>query len=135
MTNKEILKKAIEKAFPLGATGRVGALIMTLDKFPQDIFQEYSLEKAIIFNHDFAKAFWGEKMVHKICGGEIKQINYNVLGEEDEKSNLYCVVCDTSFDDQVERGFSGGDLTPSWKIKLQQMILEEDPIKYLERFI
>lgn len=50
--------------------------------------------ESVVFDKDFAKAFWGEK-----------HLGY--------------------------RDFEG----PTWKYHLQQMVLEEDPIRYLEQFI
>jgi len=86
MTNKQILKKAIEKAS---------------GKEPYEMFDK-DIERAIkedcyysiIFSHDFAKAFWGEGKV----------------------TNNY------------EDGFT-------WQYHLQQMVLEKEPLKYLEKFI
>ena len=49
----------------------------------------------LIFNHDFAKAFWGETST--VCGCDV--------GE------------------------------PAWEFYLQQMVLEEDPVNYLEKFL
>lgn len=57
----------------------------------------------------FAKAFWGE--------GD-KAINYDF----DQPSFEYHFDGEMSF-------------KPRWQEKLQQMVLEEDPIKYLEQFI
>lgn len=82
MKNEEILEKAIGKA--------IGACFKTINPKPKDCKWEYY---SIIFNHDFAKAFWGE-------------------------------------DD-----FDSINRKKDWKHHLQLMVLEEDPIKYLERFL
>ena len=61
----------------------------------------------IIFSHNFAKAFWGEESI------------YN---EEGIPKSGYWDDCVTN-----------NDLV--WQFHLQQMVLEEDPIKYLEQFL
>lgn len=70
----------------------------------------------VLFSHDFAKAFWGEKRI----AYEINERGDFFGGE------LHC--------------FEGDDHTllhhcEEWKHHLQQMALEEDPIKYLEQFL
>ena len=110
MTDQEILQKAIKKAFPHGATGKIGALIMTLYEFKQDKFQKFSLERAIIFSHNFAKAFFGKGYV---CG-------------VDGSKHPYCAV---------HTGRIGVVWREAWKYHIQKMVLEEHPIQYLEKFI
>ena len=53
---------------------------------------------AIIFTHDFAKAFWGE--------------SYYITSDE--------------FEDN--KGIA-------WQYHLQQMVIAEEPLKYLEKFL
>lgn len=78
MSNKEILKKAIEKAVKNGWSYKVnfGKLY---EKVGEDLviltdpLTLYSISFAlntIIFSHDFAKAFWGEEKlrVYSCCG-------------------------------------------------------------------
>lgn len=62
--------------------------------------------KVIIFHHKFAKAFWGEK---KKC--ECSGFGLQYQG----------CVCDS--------------VVSGWQYHLQQMILEEEPLKYLEKFL
>lgn len=87
MENKEILVKAYTKA-----------LLNGWKKFP--LIQIDS----IIFSHEFAKAFWGEREVIKSDKGP---------------KGIGTII-----------GFNYG-----WKCHLQQMILEEEPLKYLEMFL
>jgi len=65
-----------------------------------------------IFNHDFAKAFWGED-----------ECNYDY-----DESKMWEAT--------YEYGSNGirfkGKL---WQYHLQQMVLEENPLKYLERLL
>jgi len=57
--------------------------------------------KEYIFNHDFAKAFFGDEEV---------DVEYS----------------------QIEMMTTQ---MPLWKARLQEMVLEEDPIEYLEKFL
>ena len=60
----------------------------------------------IIFNHSFAKAFWGENKT--FCGCDT-----TIIGE-------HCAECLVEY---------------TWQYHLQQMVLEENPLSYLERFL
>ena len=110
MTNYKILKLAIEKADKNG--------------FNDDVY--YS----VIFSHEFAKAFWGEQreiekykeMVEGNCNNDISLEEYNDLSEEDRRDK------DWMYYSPVYK-YAG------WQYHLQQMVLEEEPVKYLEKFI
>lgn len=56
----------------------------------------------IIFQHEFAKAFWGEEYQHDTVQEDI---------------------------DCIESGL------PAWQYHLQQMVICEEPLKYLKRFL
>lgn len=62
----------------------------------------------LIFNHDFAKAFWGEDKIeyteYPFC--------YHVNGGDESRCT------DTA-----------------WRVHLSQMVLEKEPLKYLEKFL
>jgi len=98
MTNKEILEKAIQKAtennFKWGKQW-----LTILDNTDSNVFINNQLP-AILYNHDFAKALWGE---HIIETGDIEVIN-----------NAEFLI-----------EFS------AWQYHLQQMVIADDPIKYL----
>lgn len=132
MTNEEILQKALEKAINNGYNlEEVWEPVNCRDKTPQeavkDIVEIYVTQpggiipesdvmradflpiyKTIIFNHEFAKAFWGELI----------QIEWPVKEE----------LNDSRFGYKIKP-------MPIWKFHLQQMILEKNPLKYLEKFI
>jgi len=109
METKTILKKAIEKAVENGfeAFGwetfelyyeyacLAGVRFYDVDSDKGTCFSTTE----IIFSHDFAKAFWGEKRVENGTNNSIE----------------------TSYD--------------NWRHHLKIMVLEEEPIKYLEKFI
>lgn len=98
MTNEEILKTALEK---VSFNEEVRELF---EKMDITLMVETRSYFALIFSHDFAKAFWGNQ------GGR-KTAEYN-----EDWSFRYIYI-------------------PDWQYHLQQMVLEEDPIKYLERFL
>lgn len=105
MTNQQILEKAIQKAieggwkfFPKGKVNvsdceDLDHINFEVESWPP--FWEIPLY-VIIFNHDFAKALWGDKR------------NYFVY-------------------DGINDPYYDGD----WKYHLQQMVIADDPIKYL----
>ena len=62
----------------------------------------------VIFSHDFAKAFFGEEIKSLYKTSEMRK----ALNEE-------ILICKK----------------PAWQLHLQQMVLEEEPLKYLEKFL
>ena len=93
MTDQEILKKAIEKVQSNG--WHPGELYL---KFDEDIYSDVSYYignparlRGLILSQDFAKAMWGDELVHP--------------------------------------GIA------AWKHHLQQMVLEKEPLKYLEQYL
>ena len=62
----------------------------------------------VIFDHDFAKAFWGE----------VFELEWPVKEELDNNRIGYRIKT-----------------IPIWQYHLQQMVLEEEPLKYLEKFL
>ena len=109
MTNEQILKKAIEKAKKNGYKSMIirdwlGKNFSVGNDYQRGCHLYYS----IIFSHDFAKAFWGDRYIGKgrldFC---VPQIGY-----EHKLVELY-----------------------AWQHHLQQMVLEEEPLKYIEKHI
>lgn len=93
MTNQQILEKAIKKALDNGWANSQEYSIH-LDHL-DTLDHEYVDSSGLIFNHDFAKALWGEKNrgIVKVPG------------------DLYAPLL--------------------WQYHLQQMVIADDPIKYL----
>lgn len=60
----------------------------------------------VIFSHPFAKAFWGRKKECGYCKKEHKGMDIDIPWYQE-----------------------------AWEFHLQQMVLEKDPIKYLEQFL
>lgn len=96
MSNEQILKFAIEKAFG-------------------DCTEEYAKSQIerdggyrIIFSRDFAKAFWGKELVCE-CHGKPPKTCYGT--------------------------YYYSNTLPSWQYHLLKMVLEKEPLKYLEKFL
>lgn len=111
MSNQEILEKAIRLAIDGGWKYQGKALevyengsVFLMDALDGDgklLVEEPDYWNIIIFNHDFAKSLWGDRNIE--------------LGEVE--------TSDGSFHLTVP--------APAWKYHLQQMVISEDPIKYL----
>lgn len=111
MTNQEILKKVIEKSqenkYSLDLSNDNLYWLKTWLEGTNFLDFPYEI---IIFSHDFAKLFWGEANVCLACGKD-------VLKDSDCWAN----------DDTPE--------IKEWEYHLQQMVLEKEPLKYLEKFL
>lgn len=110
MTDKDILRKAIEKLGP-EAEAMLGALILVSGVKDFKTVVDTKLYYRIIFSHDFAKAFWGEKIMD---GGYVHFDKF-----EGDMARLAVAKL------KVE----------SWKYHLQQMVIEEEPLSYLKKFL
>ena len=114
MSNKEILEKAIQKAIDSGFNP--GPSYSTFDTEthqtqvmePKEyllyqLLKDITFRMAFIFNHDFAKALWGEVVTTE-----------NYTGQGPDLSPATYIIP-----------------KPAWQYHLQQMVIAEDPIKYL----
>lgn len=108
MLNKQILKKAIEKAVKNGwhekeARDATPSLIASaiLGAYNRKI-NTLNWYYPIIFDHDFAKAFWGEELAR--WSGNVFNINWTRQ-------------------------------MPEWEHHLQRLALAKDRLKYLEKFL
>ena len=113
MNYEEILKKAVKKAVKNGFEGCEfgNSHIETTDDWVWIGNEEGETCSChyweIIFDHDFAKAFWGEKEKCKCSGFVI----------------------------QYEGGCCCGAKESGWQYHLQQMVLCEKPLDYIKDFI
>jgi len=127
MTDKEILQKVIEKAeeneFNLHKQFEVYDFYYNADKkmFIDDDYafngvdERYIVHKTVslkevIFSHEFAKAFWGER-------------NFTVVKPKNDPTSH-----------PREKSIYNYD-KPAWQYHLQQMVMENEPLKYLEKFL
>ena len=127
MTKEEIFKKAIKKAVKNGYTAYSKNLEQVKDKegFLNDIVKSVLREKSvyeIIFSHDFAKAFFGKEIKCNTCDLEQKEHKITDAGHFYECSNCGILV-------------EGAYCDKSWKNHLSFMVLEKDPLEYLEKFL
>ena len=109
MTNEQILKKAIEKAIKNGWKHQ--------DIQEEDcskLYIENKMVNCIIFSHYFAKAIWGEEI--------IETYGWDKGNHDDNRERELKFFCYTY-------------KKPAWQYHLQQMVLKEEPLKYLEKFI
>lgn len=106
MTDKEILQRAIERAVINGylKTGVTIEFYKPLTKVCSNEahwYYETDSYYQLIFSHNFAKAFWSDKMLS--------------IGN--------CSV------------HHGAWVGKEWEYHLQQMVIEKEPLKYLEKFL
>lgn len=115
MTDREIIFKVISKANPNGYKrfhvqdwhdqehyGLITQFDTLLFRYNADT-EDFITLKDIIFDHDFAKAFWGE------------EYNDNQPGYFEFTNDTHNIFW--------------------WEYHLQKMVLEDEPLKYLEKFL
>jgi len=127
MTNKEILKKSLQKAVLNGylKSGVTSLFYLPLEKTCKNeahFYYETESYYQIIFSHDFAKAFWGEELTkakysHKVKGKGIEKLLNGKNIQTDVEEIWYIIEL------------------PCWEFHLREMVLEEKPLKYLEKFL
>jgi len=112
MKNEEILRKAIEKAVKNGWNFNYdrNELLKNCKKSLESPFYEYGSPRyfSIIFSHSFAKAFWGE----------------------DEYESNFSDILKPDFDGKLEEKIKRG-----WHYHLQQLVLQENPLEYIKKFL
>lgn len=114
MTKQEILTKAIQKAMDNGFDGKpLWAVDFTAQGASKALLQYSNPHvNSVIYSHDFAKAIWP---------GDNSE--YVKAWNQSAKSHLDMPVLNPL------------DYYPDWQYHLQQMVISEDPIKYLEENI
>ena len=129
-SSKEILEKAIQKAIDGGwkpsgfeENERVEPFVRTMDyeivgfghvvnERVYVVGQDNQHYKQFIFNHDFAKALWGEE--HSFKREKVNKF--------DLEGTMVCQSCG-----EYDRDYP----INCYLIHLQQMVIADDPIKYL----
>jgi len=118
MTNEQILKMAIEKATRNGFKYEPYLYSDGVHRVVTKV-NEFYIFRQIIFSHNFAKAFWGT--------GGIEQFLPDYSDEHRFFGGKLCYP--------YNEGSGMTYKVATWKYHLMKMVLEEDPIKYLEKFI
>ncbi len=122
MTNEEILRKAIEKAVKGGFNSPFE--VLEFKHTTNDDFLNNQFINGLIFSHDFVKAFFGNELLCYDCGEKVRP-------PRELKTRRATIVIGTGNCDCC-RQFENNE--EAWEYHLQQMVLEKDPIKYLEQF-
>jgi len=121
MTDKEIVIKAIEKAHENGYDWNNEGLSIAHRGEKYYIHDIWRAFETIIYSHDFVKAFWGEELI---------VVDEHYTAEIVEKDSDFAP--NTLNGDYVQ---SWKLEFPKWKFHLREMILEKEPIKYIEKFL
>ena len=129
MTDKEIFIAAHEKAYP-GSKEEVWEIFF---KFRGCTIKTYNyitsaVITSIIFSHSFAKTFWGEDRYYHINEGTIDGFT-----EEDELTLEF--IKNEDEEHLINNKSSYHWYQPKWQYHLQQLILCEKPLKYIEQFL
>ena len=135
MTNEQILEKAIEKAVHNGYEPEP-KWALHLKRWAKDpdsfaLCSDECFYYGIVFSHDFAKAIWGMGMISSCCEVSISRTTAEIIkmfGKDHESNMFYCSKCENMIVEEVYA-------TNAWQYHLQQMVLEEEPLKYLEKFL
>lgn len=128
MTNRQIIISALKKAFP-NKNDIDFALVNAY--YDSNVDKVYYVD---IFDHRFAKAFWGENQYFHFDEGSIY---------EDRNGNLIHYDIEAIEESDEEHLIEDGNnhkgnyhwYIPVWQYHLQMMVLEENPLKYLEKFL
>ena len=121
MSDKEILEKAIQKAIDGGWLtvwcGTMAGWRVEINQVTKKLFivssllgQEVAIVKPeeVIFNHDFAKALWKSPKKPKYIW-------------QPKESGLW----------EYDGGYMPDFIGEKWEYHLQQMVISDNPIKYL----
>lgn len=131
MTNEEILRKAIEKAHGNGYKKEYSVMEL-VDEVTLSGDAE-ALSFCMIFSHLFAEAFFGNEDTCVLCGETgIESGETHTSNGDDYWAN--CAHCGAEWMSKIEFQ-EDGNYFPAYLYHLQQMVLEEDPIKYLKKFL
>ena len=134
MTNAEILKKAIKKVQKNGLDCELSGSGNVVKMFRgKDETNEMPTIFEFIFSHEFAKAFWSNNFVCIFCGQSEYETKETHTPDIHERTTL-CVNCGVEAMDKNEFP-EQGTMLRWWQYHLQQMVLEEEPLKYLEKFL
>lgn len=159
MTNKEILTKAISKAIDGGWKQPHNLSFVSNKEFLiylDELSNTQNLKwikfkiNELIFNHDFAKALWGEysglvphnHVTRSEMPGYVdtthplhNSADIRMVQEEDMKCFSCGKVLGGHYWIANEVCWTEGETNLGWQYHLQQMVITDDPIKYLGEHI
>lgn len=134
MEDIEIFTLAMKQAVKKGYKSRLSVI---MDVFPiADDFIKNGYHLQDLFSHSFAKAIWGETSeTCIICGSQEFEGKRCGSPMDTEDWVKVCKSCGVEAIDRDEFGIPDGTTMKSWQWHLQQMVIENEPVKYLEKFI
>lgn len=112
MNKGEILKKAISKAVDGGWDYKKFSRVQFA--FEVEGGYDYLEAASFLFDHSFAKAFWGEEEHKTYSGGDC---------------GGGCSLCSMDYYNH------GGETDCCWQYHLQQLAISEDRLQYLKKFL
>ena len=128
MTNKQILTKAIEKAVKNGWIPQGMENTPELRK-PNEIIANFFHQNTFLFYHSFAKAFWGER--------KARVVRY--YSEYMDGDFRHTITAEEYKNGTPDGGFHFGRsykiMNVGWQYQIKQMVLEEEPLLYLKKFL
>lgn len=147
MNNREILKAVLEKAINKGYTVNQASFDYLMNLLRKDdktcrIALDYYIKENkyydTIFSHDFAKKFWGESKTVDVNWRP--PVDYlKDLPMEDNRIGdgifVESMIHHLIWDGEVWGDTYTEDFNKGWEHHLQQLVLEEEPLKYLEKFL
>lgn len=107
MTYQEILQKAFVKAITNGMGTRGFSMEQMIDRWAE-----------FVWTHDFAKAFWGKEKIRVSVVDKSIVKNPNPISEKTSHTMVEVTHYQTA-----------------WRAHLQQIVLYENPLEYLEKFL
>ena len=119
MTKIEILRKVVEKAEENKTNTKC---FSSWFDYYNEVDITCNQHFKIIFSQDFAKAFWGNKICKNLCPCNLEYMVGKFTYEYNEE-----------YDNNVHRRY--GQPMMDWEYHLQQIVLEKEPLKYLEKFL
>lgn len=131
MTNQEILEKAIQKAIDGGWKGSpyLDYTKISNDQYLTNLIMGENVWLVTIVYcppHDFAKALWGEAR-------DVEKYAYYLEGElfDYKTPEEFKKIEQAGEDDNSWERYGPIYKNKGWQYHLQQMVIAEDPIKYL----
>lgn len=102
--------------------------------YPEEGSLKFS-ETDLLFNHDFAKAFWGEDFVVKGSGINWNQYYQNWIDRKGTGDKRTMAELTAIAQNDWNYWKKTGYVIPAWQYHLQKMVLAEVPERYLEKYL
>jgi len=119
------IKKAADSGLDLKKSG-AGTILLSFSENRDELIWRTSVHYGLIFSHAFAKAFWPDEIAKsRCCNADVKD---DFVYPNLPSTTWYrCLKCNQSC------AINTRDV--GWQAHLKEMVLEENPLKYLEQFL